>query len=218
MANITSSTTDTGQTDIPPPETLITTFWGPEHDQEQRNSQILDSVDISPYLEYYRRQWHTTVAYADGRYVTVRKYNDIVEIVKHLRQGQSKESILQYLAAGQPTSTITTEADDNSVNLAARLVSMLKIGIVKHQAIPRHCLIWKEGTLAAFIKARFDQPQVLSYQHVKLPKSFNAWSINVIGGLQINFTDNLDDHLLLVDDDTRVLIFHHASFLKCQHE
>ncbi len=94
---------------------------------------------------------------------------------------------------------------------------MLKIGVLKHQAVPRRCLTCRGGSLSDFIETRFNQPQVLSYHQVKLPKNFNAWSINVIGGLQIDFTDNLGDHLLLVDDDTRVLVFHHASFLECQY-
>ncbi|KAK7756030.1 hypothetical protein SLS62_001973 [Diatrype stigma] len=207
------------QADLPPLGTLIDTFWGPKlAGQQPYNGQTPDSVNLSAYLEYYSLQWHAIATYSGGRYVTVRKYSDIVDIVKLLRQGEPKESILQNLEAGQATNTATPEAYENSVNLAARLLTMLQIGIVKYQAVSRHCLLWEGGSLADFIKTRFDQPQVLSYQHMKLPKGFNAWSMNVIGGLRIQFTENLDDHLLLIDDDTKVLIFHHASFLECQYE
>ncbi|KAI1635735.1 hypothetical protein F4809DRAFT_642226 [Biscogniauxia mediterranea] len=131
----------------------------------------------------------------DGRYVTVKSYNDIADI---------------------KNSTATDEACGNSINLSARLLLMLKIGVVKHQAVPRGYLDWKQDSLSDFLKLHFNQYQVLNTHHVRLPKAFNAWSINVIGGLQIEFTDNLADHLLLTDDDTKVLIFHHASFLKLQ--
>ncbi|KAI1421307.1 hypothetical protein F5Y12DRAFT_718570 [Xylaria sp. FL1777] len=42
-------------------------------------------------------------------------------------------------------------------------------------------------------------------------------SIGTIGGPKVvEFTDKLANHLQLVDDDTAVLLFHHASFLECQ--
>jgi hypothetical protein len=37
-----------------------------------------------------------------------------------------------------------------------------------------------------------------------------------MAGLEIVWTDNLADHLRLTDDDTKVHIFHHASFLEIQ--
>ena len=58
----------------------------------------------------------------------------------------------------------------------------------------------------------------LSCEHVRLPKSFDAWSIEMVGGIEIAFTDNLADHLLLVEEDSKVLIFHHVSFLEVQRQ
>jgi hypothetical protein len=51
---------------------------------------------------------------------------------------------------------------------------------------------------------------------VRLPKTFDAWAIERIGGISIQFTDNLADHLLLVNDDTTLLVFHHVAFLELQ--
>ncbi|TGJ87792.1 hypothetical protein E0Z10_g908 [Xylaria hypoxylon] len=93
---------------------------------------------------------------------------------------------------------------------------MLKVGVVRHQASPHLCLKWEKGDLQSFVRERFNKPPVLDCHHVRLPKSFDIWSISTIGGLKVEFTDNLGDHLLLVDDDTTVLLFHHASFLECQ--
>ncbi|KAI1761790.1 hypothetical protein GGR53DRAFT_504095 [Hypoxylon sp. FL1150] len=179
-----------------------------------RNAEPLEKLDISPYIEYYMQQWNAIAATVDGRYVTVRAHRDVLEIVRLLRRGDDRGSIASHLQRENPGAT--DDACESSINLAARLLTMLKIGVVKYQAAPRGFLKWECGSLADIVKKRFSEPQVLDTQHVRLPKSFNAWTISLIGGLQIEFTDNLADHLLLVDDDTKVLIFHHASFLECQ--
>ncbi|KAK4447590.1 hypothetical protein QBC34DRAFT_409073 [Podospora aff. communis PSN243] len=93
---------------------------------------------------------------------------------------------------------------------------MLKIGTFKHQANPRGFLDWKAGSMQDFVSEYFEESRpVLSCEGVRLPKAFDAWSICKIGGIEIDFTDNLADHLLFVGD-AKVLIFHHASFLEMQ--
>ncbi|KAK4213932.1 hypothetical protein QBC37DRAFT_473008 [Rhypophila decipiens] len=92
---------------------------------------------------------------------------------------------------------------------------MLRFGVVKFERLPRRYLVWTEGSLKEMVDSHFSRRCVLSCDRVKLPKSFNSWSVETIGGIKIVFTNNLADHLLLVDDDTRVLIFHHVSFLEC---
>ncbi|OTB17607.1 hypothetical protein K445DRAFT_311087 [Daldinia sp. EC12] len=201
--------------DLPLPESIRHDFWGLLDDNHALcNGQPARQLDMFPYMEYYKRQWNNMVADADGRYITIRTYGDVLDIIRLINKDRTREEIISHLGSKSPSAT--TEAYENSVNLAARLLLMLKIGVVKHQAVPRHYITWDQGTLADLVKERFNEVQVLDTCHVRLPKSFNAWSINVIGGLEIEFTDNLADHLLLVDDDTKVLIFHHASFLECQ--
>ncbi|KAL8993911.1 MAG: hypothetical protein Q9169_005985 [Polycauliona sp. 2 TL-2023] len=48
---------------------------------------------------------------------------------------------------------------------------------------------------------------------VKLPQSFTAANLEKVGGIRILWTNNLGDHLLLRDDDTKVMLFHHVSAL-----
>ncbi len=180
-----------------------------------RNAEPIENLDFLPYIEYYTQQWNAITATLDGRYVTVRTHDDVLEIVQLLREGNDRESIVSHLR--MKYSSAIEDACESSINLVARLLLMLKIGVMKHQVAPRGFIAWERGSLADMVNKRFSEPQVLDTHHVRLPKSFNAWAINVIGGLQIEFTDNLADHLLLVDDDDKVLIFHHASFLECQH-
>jgi hypothetical protein len=49
---------------------------------------------------------------------------------------------------------------------------------------------------------------------VKLSKIFNACNLQRISGIRVAWTSNLADHLSMRDDDTRVVIFHHATFLE----
>jgi hypothetical protein len=54
------------------------------------------------------------------------------------------------------------------------------------------------------------------HDSIKLEKSFNALNVQRIGGIKIWWTNNLADHLRMMDDDKAVFVFHHASFLEHQ--
>ncbi|KAF6812371.1 hypothetical protein CMUS01_13075 [Colletotrichum musicola] len=95
---------------------------------------------------------------------------------------------------------------------------MLKFGLAAGQTEPtRCCLLWTEGSLEGCIREYFDQEPKLESRGVRLPRSFNAWSIQSIGGIEIHFTDNLIDHLKFIEDaeSKKILVFHHVSFLEC---
>ncbi|KAI0432398.1 hypothetical protein F5Y09DRAFT_329723 [Xylaria sp. FL1042] len=204
-----------GPVDFPPIEEVIKAFWGGRNSQKRLfNGQSNQCLDMSAYAEYFRRQWYIMASDAVGRYVAAQKVEDIFQIVQLLVQGEHRDTIVSRLHHATPT--VGESACGSSVDLAVRLLLMLKVGIVKHQASPHHCLRWEKGNLQGFVRERFNNPPVLDCHHVRLHKSFDAWSISTIGGLKVEFTDNLADHLLLVDDDTTVLLFHHASFLECQ--
>ncbi|GAP92683.1 hypothetical protein SAMD00023353_9600310 [Rosellinia necatrix] len=203
--------------EFPPIQDVIKVFWGEQSPRKKLfNNQPSQDLDMSAYAEYFRRQWYAVAADADGRYVATQKVDDIFQIVRHLLQGHHRSSIVSRLNKTNPTAT--ESACNSAVDLAVRLLLMLKVGVIKHQASPRFCLNWEKGNLQSFVREQFNQLPVLDSHHVRLPKSFDAWNISTIGGLKIEFTDYLADHLLLVDDDTTILLFHHASFLECQVE
>jgi hypothetical protein len=57
---------------------------------------------------------------------------------------------------------------------------------------------------------------LLTKEHVKLERLFNACNLDRIAGLQIIWTHNLANHLRVQNDDKEVSIFHYASFLNSQ--
>ncbi|KAL9629110.1 MAG: hypothetical protein Q9164_007017, partial [Protoblastenia rupestris] len=58
------------------------------------------------------------------------------------------------------------------------------------------------------------QPKSQLSDTVKLPKGFNAPNLERIAGIRVAWTSNLADHLLLKDDDTKVMVYHHGTFLE----
>ena len=51
-------------------------------------------------------------------------------------------------------------------------------------------------------------------ENAKLPKAFTAANLEQIAGIKVQWTSNLADHLSLKDDDTKVMLYHQASFLE----
>lgn len=54
--------------------------------------------------------------------------------------------------------------------------------------------------------------------HVKLERLFTARNIERLADIQVIWTSNLADHLQLEDDDTKVRLFSHTSFLELHRE
>ncbi|KAL8669840.1 MAG: hypothetical protein Q9168_005592 [Polycauliona sp. 1 TL-2023] len=65
------------------------------------------------------------------------------------------------------------------------------------------------------LNATFPSPAFLDT--VKLPQSFTASNLEKVGGIRVLWTNNLADHLLLRDDDTKIMLFHHVSALRLLH-
>ncbi|KAK0725072.1 hypothetical protein B0H67DRAFT_482567 [Lasiosphaeris hirsuta] len=202
---------------------LVEHLWRPSFSTKKRlfNGDPARDLTHDTYCEYYRGQWHLVAGNSDGRYVAVQTADATNWLAQELATNPTKtrEEILERLKSkyGLVVSA-DDEAWDTSVNLAARLLLMLKFGVVKHQRMPRRYLSWTSASLQSFVKDHFDVAPVLNCDHLRLPKTFDAWGVFAIAGIEIDFTDNLADHLLLVEDDSKVLIFHHASFLECQDD
>lgn len=105
---------------------------------------------------------------------------------------------------------------ESMVDFMARCLTMTNIGKLEAEANPRRSVMWQSGGLRSCLLEHFGTAAAQGHDRVKLCKHFDSWNIEAVGGIKIKFTDNLADHLLLVEDDTAVLVFHHASFLEIQ--
>jgi hypothetical protein len=105
---------------------------------------------------------------------------------------------------------------DSSIDLAIRLLLMMKVGHLPNNYSAYKALVWNQGpSLREFVSASFKPRGALKHEHVRLEKMFNGKNLERVSGIKIKWTSNLADHLRILDDeDTQVAIFHHASFLE----
>lgn len=170
--------------------------------------------DLDTYFAYHKKQCSHAL-HDGGRHISARTHREILEIAEDIVQGLSKESIRRRLSLklADPKPANENELIDSSIDLTARLMSMMDIGALQYGFSGRKALVWNQGSLKDFVNGHFDE-RVMLGQDIKLEKSFNGRNLDRIAGIKIDWTDNLADHLRMTNDDKNVAIFHHASFLK----
>jgi hypothetical protein len=193
---------------------IIDLLFGPSSSVVSLHSRNEASEFHSLFFPYYDQQCTLIGRHAKGMYASVETYHDIIKIAQLLKLDLCKDEVKQL------ASDFLREADDNqhnnSINLAARLLCMIKFGYVPHYCgLGRH-LDWSDGSLKNFVQSYFSQPPSRGHERIKLEKSFNAVNLNKIAGIEIWWTDNLADHLRMTNDDKAVWVFYYTSFLKLQ--
>lgn len=175
------------------------------------------TADASPraYEIYCQTQWNY---FAQGKRNFDNHAHEILELLRMFREDDAKENIMIQLKslpqAGQKP--LSEESCHHMIDFVAGLITPINIGTRPNEVKDRRHLQWTSGTLRRLVADYFNDPPVLTFEHLKLPKAFDAWSLCKVGGIKIRFTDNLADHLLLIDDDTTLLVFHHVSYLRQQ--
>ncbi|KAK2879506.1 hypothetical protein FQN49_000808 [Arthroderma sp. PD_2] len=176
------------------------------------NGEPFACSNPDPYLEYYTEQCR--FALSDGA-TTSTTHQDVLDMIDLLRTPITRTELEQKLCC-RPGSSNAPADQGPLIHLAARSILMMNLGDFRG-TIPGHSgLTWKEGCLKEYVRRRFHQPVLMSGDRVKLEKTFTAQNLYRIGGLEIRFTNNLDDHLRLTEEDKVVEIFHQVSFLEHQ--
>ena len=191
---------------------LLESFWSLDTAPKQER----EILDIDAYFAYHTIQC-VQALHDDGQHISQCTHHDLTKIADDIIGGLAKEDIKSQLNLEPSVSKLANKNEllESSIDLTARLVSMMDIGELQYGFSGRKQLVWAHGTLKDFIHKYFDTPIVLEHKNVKLEKTFNARNLGRISGIQIEWTDNLTDHLRITDDDDkRVAIFRHASFLK----
>ncbi|KAH7309937.1 hypothetical protein BKA65DRAFT_167870 [Rhexocercosporidium sp. MPI-PUGE-AT-0058] len=168
---------------------------------------------FQPYFKYYAQQCTLIGRHAKGKYSSVETHNNIMHIAQLLRADLPRETARKHMSDFLICED--GKQHDNSINLAARLLSMVRVGDVPHELGGRH-IEWQHGAFREFIHRLFAPTPGRSHDRLKLERSFKALNVKRIAGIEIWWTDNLADHLRMMDDDNAVFIFHHASFLEYQ--
>ena len=144
---------------------------------------------------------------------SIKTHGQILDVANILRKPLPREDLLRTVSA------LLGPADDirhsMSVNLVVRLMLMMKVGNLTHEAVGRS-LDWKTGTLQSFVHHQFPAAPRRSHERLKLERTFTVFNLHRIAHVEIKWTDNLAAHLQMINDDKIVVVFRHASFLKAQ--
>ena len=146
----------------------------------------------------------------------------LVEIITLLKRRDSTRgdvvvTVMQDLVVAHSQSLARTLVD-----LAAGVWLMLSISKYPGDISYDEPIDWNDNEILGTDHNIFQQEglisKTLSHQYnstdlVKLPQSFTAAHLEQIGGIKVIWTSNLADHLLLKDDDTKLMLFHHVSIL-----
>jgi len=170
---------------------------------------------LSPYFKYYAKQCEVIALQDGGSHVCIKTHQDIAVVAVSIGEDKPWRDVYDTLPPGSHSAE-DDEKRRNSVNLVARLLLMMEIGNLSFAYSGFRQLEWSQGSLRDFVRERFPSKPVLDHEKTKLEKMFNARNIGLIGGIEIEWTANLADHLRLMRDDKAVAIFHHASFLRRQ--
>jgi hypothetical protein len=214
-------------------------LWGPQqqtsqHDLLEEEGQLDTFLEI--YFKYYAEQCDFIGRHANGKYSSVETHSDIGKIAQLLQQSLSREEVRNQMSMSDFLKVADEEQHDNSINLVARLLLMIKFGDLPHECLGGKSVRWGSGTLSEFVHGYFSRPPAhnppaysplaatspastppaCTHHHIKLEKQFNALNLQRIAGIRISWTDNLADHLRMMDDDKTVAVFYHASFLEYQ--
>jgi len=199
---------------------IISHFWGCAANSttgQRLGSPNVGAMDLDVYWAYYTKECANAL-HDSGRHVATRTHADILDCVAKLRTDMRRDHIKSALRS-KLTSHHANEDEmlENSVDLAASLLLIANFGCRSYGFSGQSSVRWTKGSLREFLQRYFEPERKLG-ESVKLEKIFKASNLDRIAGLEIVWTDNLADHLRLTDDDKRVHIFHHASFLEVQRE
>lgn len=175
----------------------------------------INAKDLRNYFQYYTEQ---SDFFEPGRHTWAETHEDVIQVSDLLQQGLTKTEVKEKLRDNLgpvSSTTIRDEMLEASIDLAIRLLLMIKVGELSDCFAAYKSLQWEEGTsIRQFVISSFEPRRIMINERVKLDKIFNARNLERIAGMKIIWTDNLADHLQVLDEDSEIAIFHHVTFLE----
>jgi hypothetical protein len=95
---------------------------------------------------------------------------------------------------------------------------MAEVGVQGFNISGRSSMTWhNQQTLRQAVTGHFRPEKQLQPDKPRIGKLFTARNLIYIGGMKIQWTSNILDHLRVSDDTQTVFIFHHAEFLRYEN-
>lgn len=211
-----------------------------QHQHVNSSRPVLSDAYWAYYIRECRRALHD-----GGRHIALRTHQDVAHCAGLIKADRRRDDINDALRTklnkahadedkkedgeedkdedeDEEEDKMLNDQLNNSIDLVASLLLMITFGSQANSFSGHTELGWRssDGNLKDLVRHYFDPnaAQVMSKEGVKLERTFTATNLCRIAGLEIVWTDNLVDHLRLSNDDSRVHIFHHVSFLKVQKQ
>jgi hypothetical protein len=176
------------------------------------------NLDWDAYFAYYTRQCNAALV-DEGKYLAARTHQDLLKIAHLLKhettEDEVKQKIRQTLTQQRPPDD-ENKMIDGSIKLATRLFLMVNIGPLPSEVFGTLFLPWTRGSLQDAVHDYFNvAPEMVPVsENDVIRMDLTARNIDRISGIEVVPTDNLVDHLRLVEMGKKLCIFHHVSFLK----
>lgn len=174
-------------------------------------------------LQSWFSDWFEEQCEAAATQVSTPTHQDLLQILNYLQSNSntcSRADIADNLCTtSSPTRPALSlrpndERLDASLTLAARIWLSISIDSLHHFFTPGYFVCWNSDQCLSDAIDREFSPKPQTTETIKLPKIFTAANLEQIAGIQVQWTSNLADHLVLKDDDKKVMLFHQASFLE----
>jgi hypothetical protein len=173
-------------------------------------------LDLDPFFRYYTRQCHFALI-DRGQHVLARTHQDIVDVVRQIEAAVPRETIKESLRSKLLKRERPDEDDilEGTIDLAARIHVMINITSASASFSQPIQLKWMTGPLKPLLTDHFKEAQILGNDGIQLEPTFTAANLELIAGIKVQPTDNLADHLRMIDiEDKVVAVFHHVSFMR----
>ncbi|KAI4666198.1 uncharacterized protein J4E88_010493 [Alternaria novae-zelandiae] len=170
------------------------------------------------YFGYYTRECNAALT-DEGAHLCSRTHRSLLQVAHLLEdaadEGEIRERLRQTLKT-QRTSADEKKMLDGSLKLATRIFAMISIGPLSSEISAKHSLPWDQGTFTDAVHEYFNQPPEIELDPNENVVSADlvCYNIERMSGIEVLWTDNLLDHLRLVEGDKKLCVFHHASFLR----
>ena len=184
------------------------------------------------YFEVYTRECNAVLPERRSTRSVI-GHGDLLEFIHLLERTdeiqEKKNAFRKKLRSSKIAQTMTTlssvrhcptlqETIDDLIVLSARLLTMTLVGqaTASEKVRPKNILPWDTGSLQNAVHSHFNKsPDIpLETKDDIIGVGLTFYNIERVSGIKMIPTDNLLDHLLLVDEDRKLCVFHHASFLK----
>jgi len=179
-----------------------------------------DSEEWDAFFVAYERQCERGVKRGGGQYFWPRTHEEVLVCAKPLLTQKTRSEVMLELQNVMQArgSTDMNKTAQGTMLCTARLLTMVNVGETGQQRSTQDQMEWSDTeSLPQAIRSHFTACPDLDPK-VALGPELTAQNIDHIATIGVEWTDNLVDHLRLVELGRKVCIFHHVTFLKRMRE